>query len=161
MTSKTNQILIAYFSYSGNTRCVAEIIQEAIDGCVDVFEIKPVEKYPSNYSDCVRQAREECSGKYKPELAGQVKDMDKYDTVFIGTPNWCSTIAPPVLSFLSNYDFSGKTVIPFVTHGGGGVAQCEMGIRKVCGKSEFGKGGVFSGRGSKAEVTNWVNNVIV
>ena len=92
-----------------------------------------------------------------------MKEFDKYDVIFVGTPNWWSTMAPPVLTFLSSYDFSGKTIIPFVTHGGGGMARCESDMRKACPKAAFGKGGAFSGRSIKEAGTalaRWVDEVV-
>ena len=97
------------------------------------------------------------------ELAAKVEDMGKYDVIFIGSPNWWSTIAPPVASFLASYDLSGKTVIPFVTHGGGGMARCADEVRKLCPKSTVLKGGAFAGEGirtTRAALVKWVNETI-
>lgn len=158
-----NNILIAYFSHSGNTRCAAEQIKKAVGKDIDIFEIKSAREYPTNYNACVEQAKGECADGFKPELVEKVDDINKYDIVFVGTPNWWYTMAPPVLSFLSNYDLSGKTVIPFVTHGGGGMARCETDIQKACPNSSFGKAGLFSGRtikNSEASLAKWVNEVV-
>ena len=109
------------------------------------------------------QARKEIQEGVRPELAAKVEDMGKYDVVFIGSPNWWSTIAPPVASFLASYDLSGKTVIPFVTHGGGGMARCADEVRKLCPKSTVLKGGSFSGEGirtARAALVKWVNETI-
>ncbi len=158
--TEPGRILIAYYSWSGNTRYAAEQIQKLTGGTL--FEIKPVKAYPSDYSACVDQAKQECRDEFKPELATKVEDFSKYDVIFVGTPNWWSTMAPPVRSFLSGYDFSGKTVIPFVTHGGGGMARCERDMRKVCPKAAFGKGGAFSGgsiRNAADALNKWVDEV--
>ena len=154
--------LIAYYSWGGNTRFAAERIQKLTGGTL--FEIKPVKAYPADYGACVEQAKRECRDEFEPELATKVDDFSKYDVIFVGTPNWWSTMAPPVRSFLSSYDFSGKTVIPFVTHGGGGMARCERDMRKVCPKAAFGKGGAFSGgsiRNAADALSKWVNEVVV
>lgn len=155
--SEPDKVLIAYYSWSGNTRFAAELIQKATGGTL--FEIKPVEAYPSDYDACVEQAKKECREKFKPELATRVDDFSKYDVVFVGTPNWWSTMAPPVRSFLSGYDFRGKTVIPFVTHGGGGMARCERDMREACPTAKFGKGGAFSGgsiRSAEDALNRWL-----
>lgn len=160
-TAEPGKILVAYYSYSGNTRHAAEQIQKSTGGTL--FEIKPVKAYPADYNACVDQAKTEIRAGVKPALAEKVKNLDQYDVVFVGTPNWWSTMAPPVLTFLSENDFAGKTVIPFVTHGGGGMARCERDIRKACPKSKFGKGGAFSGGGirrSGSAIANWVNEVV-
>ena len=159
--TEPGKILIAYYSWSGNTRFAAEQIQKLTGGTL--FEIKPAKAYPSDYSACVDQAKQECRDEFKPELATKVDDFSKYDVIFVGTPNWWSTMAPPVRSFLAGYDFSGKTVIPFVTHGGGGMAHCERDMRRVCPKAAFGKGGAFSGSGIRnAEdvLSQWVDEVV-
>ena len=158
-----NAVLIAYFSHSGNTRFAAEQIQKVLGNNTDIFEIKPVKEYPANYNACVAQAKGECADGFKPELVEKVKDINQYDVVFVGTPNWWYTMAPPILSFLLSHDLSGKTVIPFVTHGGGGMARCETDIQKACPKSEFRKAGAFSGgsiKSSEAALAKWVNEVI-
>ena len=141
--TEPGKVLVAYYSWGGNTRFAAERIQKLTGGTL--FEIKPVKAYPADYGACVEQAKRDCRDEFEPELATKVDDFSKYDVIFVGTPNWWSTMAPPVRSFLSSYDFSGKTVIPFVTHGGGGMARCERDMRKVCPKAAFGKGGAFSG----------------
>ena len=159
--TESGKILIAYYSWSGNTRFAAEQIQKVTGGTL--FEIKPAKAYPSDYSACVDQAKQECRDEFKPELATKVEDFSKYDVIFVGTPNWWSTMAPPVRSFLASYDFSGKTVIPFVTHGGGGMARCERDMRKVCPKAAFGKGGAFSGgniRNAGDALGKWVGEVV-
>ena len=159
--TEPGKILIAYYSWSGNTRFAAEQIQKLTGGTL--FEIKPAKAYPSDYSACVDQAKQECRDEFKPELATKVEDFSKYDVIFVGTPNWWSTMAPPVRSFLAGHDFSGKTVIPFVTHGGGGMAHCERDMRKVCPKAVFGRGGAFSGgsiRNAGDALGKWVGEVV-
>ena len=155
------KVLIACYSWSGNTRFAAEEIQKLTGGTL--FEIKPVEAYPSDYSACTDRAKKECREEFQPELAAKVEHFEQYDVIFVGTPNWWSTMAPPVRSFLAGYDFSGKTVIPFVTHGGGGMANCERDMRKVCPQAKFAPGGAFSGSGIRDAGTaleRWVNRVI-
>ncbi len=159
--TEPGKILVAYYSWSGNTRFAAEQISKLTGG--ELFEIKPAEAYSSNYRTCVERAKKEIAGKIRPELAEKVKDFSRYEVIFVGTPNWGSTMAPPVRSFLSDYDFSGKTVIPFVTHGGGGMADCERDMREACPKAKFGKGGAFYGRGIRnagTALADWINETI-
>ena len=160
--TEPGKILVAYYSWGGNTRFAAEQIAKLTGGTL--FEIKPVKAYPSNYNACVEQAKKECREEFKPELATRVEDFAKYDVVFVGTPNWWSTMAPPVRSFLAGYDFSGKTVIPFVTHGGGGMARCERDMQKACPKAAaFGQGGAFPGssiRRAGETLRQWVETVV-
>lgn len=158
---ESSKILIAYYSWGGNTRFAAEQIQKLTGGTL--FEIKPAKAYPTDYRACVDQGKKECRDEFKPELAGKVEDLAKYEVIFIGTPNWWSTMAPPVRTFLASYDFSGKTVIPFVTHGGGGMANCERDMRKICPKAAWIKGGAFSGssiRKAQEALSKWVSEVV-
>ena len=108
VSAEPSRVLIAYYSWGGNTKYAAAQIQKATGGTL--FEIKPVKPYPSEYRECTVQARKEIQEGGRPELAAKVEDMGKYDVIFIGSPNWWSTIAPPVASFLASYDLSGKTV---------------------------------------------------
>ena len=145
VTVEPARILVVYYSYSGNTKFAAEQIQKATGGTL--AEIKPIKAYSPDYKTCVDQAKKEIKDGIKPKITVNVDDIKKYDVIFVGSPNWWSTIAPPVASFLSNYDLAGKIVIPFVTHGGGGMARCESDLRKLCPKSNVLKGGAFSGGG--------------
>ena len=129
--AKNANVLIAYYSYSGNTKEVAQAIHEKVGG--DLFEIKAKDSYPEEYSAMTEQAKKEIESGVHPELTSNVADIAQYDIIFLGSPNWWGTITPQVSSFLQSYDLSGKTVIPFITHGGGGVqntfadmiAQCK------------------------------------
>ncbi len=156
------KVLIAYYSWSGNTKYAAETIQKLTGGTL--FEIKPVTPYPTDFKECVNQSRKEIRAKFKPELATKVDDIAKYDVIFVGTPNWIGTMAPPVASFLSAYDLKGKTVIPFVTHGRGGLQKCEKDIRSLCEKSTVLKAGAFLGstiKKSDAKIEEWLKSVVI
>lgn len=126
----TDRILIAYLTHSGNTRKIADYIHNAVGGTV--FEIQPEAPYPNSYNAVVEQAKKEIKAGYMPSLKTNVDSLDSYDTIFIGSPNWWSTIAPPVATFLSLNNWSGKTVVPFCTHGGGGQARVLKDIAKLC-----------------------------
>ncbi|MDD3155314.1 MAG: flavodoxin [Victivallaceae bacterium] len=155
------KVLVVYFSWSGNTRQVAGWIRETVQG--DLAELKVVTPYPANYRSVVAQARREINDGVKPPLSTRIEDMAKYDTIFVGTPNWCSTMAPPVATFLTGYDFSGKTLIPFVTHGGGGEAACASDMKKLAPKATFRKALVIRGNDvakSKAEVIEWAAKIV-
>lgn len=131
--SKTENILIAYFSYSGNSRRVAELIQEKTGG--DIFRIETVNPYPTDYNAVVDQAKKEQEYDFRPKLAAQVDDMGEYDVVFLGYPNWWITMPMAVFTFLEEYDFSGKVIIPFCTHRGSGFGQSVDDIMGVCPNS--------------------------
>jgi flavodoxin len=108
--SKTKNILIAYFSHSGNTQVIANQIYESVGG--DIFKIVTVDPYPTNYNAVVNLAKQEQKNDYRPELATKVENMDSYDVIFVGYPNWWATMPMAVFTFLEEYDFAGKTIIP-------------------------------------------------
>jgi flavodoxin len=126
-------VLSAYFSHSGNTRVIAEYIHENAGG--DIFEIVSVDPYPADYNEVVEQARKELGEKYRPELRTKVENMDAYTVVFIGYPNWWGTIPRPVATFLSDYDLSGKMLVPFCTHEGSALGRSVADIRGICPQS--------------------------
>ena len=123
-------ILIAYYSHTGTTRRAAEAIQAAVGG--ELFEIQEQDPYSRVYSEVIRRAEQEVRFSLKPPLRGAMPDIAAYDVIFIGSPNWCSTIAPPVATFLDMLNFNGKQLIPFVTHGSGGLAHMVADIRALC-----------------------------
>lgn len=158
--SGSKKILVAYFSYSGNTREIANQIHNIAGG--DIFEIQTVKPYPKDYNAVVSQARQELASGYKPELKTKVDNIKSYDVIFIGYPNWCSTIPAPVKTFLSEYDLSGKTVVPFCTHGGGGLGQSVTDISKLCPKSVLLDNFAVLGSDAKTaqnKVSEWLRKI--
>ncbi len=108
------KVLVVYYSLSGNTKKIAEIIKEKTDA--DIYEIKTKEKMPSGPKLYMASKKQIKDGKY-PELAGDMPDFASYDLIFVGAPIWWYTAATPVLSFLEQADFKGKRVAPFSTQG--------------------------------------------
>lgn len=129
------RVLIAYYSWGGTTRHAAEEIQRCTGGTL--LEIKPVTPYPEDYDTCVQKAKEDIKAGVQPDLIAANTDVAMYDVIFIGSPNWWSTIAPPVTSFLAQNDLSGKKVAFFQTHGGGGMANCERHARALMPNATF------------------------
>jgi flavodoxin len=113
-----SKTLVAYFSRSGNTRVIAGTIHRAL--ATDLFEIQPAHPYPEDYEQTVAQATQERDRGYEPPLAAKVPDMSAYATVFLGFPIWGDTAPPVIRSFLKAHDLKGKTLRPFITHGGYG-----------------------------------------
>ncbi|MDR0605298.1 MAG: flavodoxin family protein [Bacteroidales bacterium] len=158
--NQSRKILIAYYSWGGKTMNVAQQIQSLTGG--EIFEIKPVKPYPESYDECTRQAKKEIGDGYKPELNGNVEKIEQYDIIFIGSPNWWSTIAPPVTTFLTSYNLSGKIIIPFCTHGGGGKANLFKDIAKLCPDAEIKNGFAISGSSAttaKPEIQKWLQEL--
>ena len=119
----SSPVLVAYFSRTGNTRVVAGLIQRAFDA--DLFEIRPNEPYPEDYLATVEQARQERDRGMEPALAAGVPAIASYATVFLGFPIWGETAPPVIRSFLRAHSLSGKTLIPFITHGRYGLGNSE------------------------------------
>ena len=125
-TSGTSQrarsnTLVAYFSRSGNTRVIAGTLQRALEA--DLFEIEPLRPYPEDYEQTVEQARQERDRGYEPPLKARAPGVAAYDTVFLGFPIWGETAPPVIRSFLQTHDLAGKTLRPFITHGGYGLGN--------------------------------------
>ena len=127
--SGDGNVLIAYFSWGGNTRGIAEEIQRQTGA--DLFEIQLVEPYSTDYNTVLDQAQRDQNEQARPELSTHVENMDQYDTIILGYPNWWASIPMPIASFLEEYDFSGKTIVPFCSHGGGRFGQSLTAIAKL------------------------------
>lgn len=128
----------------------------------DIVELKPVKPYPKSYNETLEQARREIRLGYKPPLKTEINRIESYDVIFIGTPNWWGTIAPPVASFLSRYNLTGKTVIPFCTHGGGGKQRIVEDIKALCPNSKIlPELAVYRSGGSRLrdEVSRWLKHI--
>ena len=157
IVSAQSKILVAYFSrvgeeYSvgnvskGNTAIVAEMIAEKTGA--DLFEIKTVQDYPFSYEDCKTVASREKATKARPELLATVDDFNQYETIFIGYPIWYGDAPMAVYTFLESYDFSGKNIVPFCTHGGSGLSSTDQTITLTCPDSKILQG--FEIRGTIA-----------
>ncbi|MDE6725414.1 MAG: NAD(P)H-dependent oxidoreductase, partial [Ruminiclostridium sp.] len=105
----------------GNAAKIANWIRQETGG--DLFSIVVTEPYSSDYDECLDRAADEKAANARPGLVNHVDNMQDYDIVFLGFPNWWYTVPMAVHSFIEEYDFSGKTVVPFVTHGTGGLAS--------------------------------------
>ena len=149
--------LVAYYSHSGNTRRLAKAVQEATGG--DLVELAPAEPYPADYDTVVAQAKREIAKGFRPALAKPV-DASGYDAVIVGTPNWWSTMAPPVATFLESADLSGKAVSVFCTHGGGGSGRIERDAAKLCPDADRLPGFSTYGRTfTKSQVEKWLAGI--
>ena len=105
----------------GNTQFIAQAIQQAVGG--DLFAIETVQEYPGTHAPLLEFAYNELREDARPELAGQIENLDQYDVIFLGYPNWNADLPMPLYTFLESYDFAGKTIVPFVTHGGSGFSR--------------------------------------
>lgn len=149
-----NNTLIVYYSLFQNTKNLALEIAKQTGGTVR--ELIPDKNYSFDYNTAAKEVRNEISRGFCPKLIFGNQSIDEYGRIFIGTPNWFKTLAPPVMSFLKQHDFTGKTVIPFCTHGGGGFCQIENDIARECSKSIILPGIAINGTVESKEVTNWL-----
>jgi flavodoxin len=113
----------------GSTRGIAHQIREMTGA--DIFEIELVTPCSSDYNTVLEQAQPDQNRQARPELASHVEDMDQYDTILLGYPNWWASIPMPIASFLEEYDFSDRTILPFCSHGGGHFGQSPTAIAKL------------------------------
>lgn len=120
--------LVAYFSHGGHAKSIAERVATFMGG--DLFEIRPKEDYPRFFPFCVKKAIGEKRADARPEILGHVENMEDYTDVVLGYPCWCGTCPQIILTFLEQYDFSGKTIHLFNTHRGSGSKGTED-IRRV------------------------------
>ena len=122
--------LVLFYSWSGHTRRAARRIAERTGA--DLAELRVETDYPGDYQSTLDRARREIEEKLRPRLCPLALDWDRYETVFLGTPNWYGTVAPPVFSFLHQVMPFDKNIVPFCTHGGGGAGRIAQEIARYC-----------------------------
>lgn len=180
-----SSLLVAYFSYAenaalpddvdasasasiqpwngaltGNTGVVADMIAQATGA--DLFSIRTVEQYPDTYDATIDQGQQEQSDGARPELATHLENLDSYDTIFLGFPNWWSDMPMAVYTFLDEVDLSGKTVIPFVTSGGSGFSNTISTIQQMEPQATVQEGlsiGASSATGAQQQVESWLSEL--
>ena len=170
-TEGNSHMLVAYFSLAGeqygvgvieegNTSIIAHMIAEQTGA--DLFEIEAVTPYPTSHSELLEVSQQEMADNARPEIAGTVDNMEDYDTIFIGYPNWWGDMPMIVYNFLESYDLSGKTIVPFCTHGGSGLSNTESTIADITGgtmKDGFASPGTTAQNDrdtARSEVTKWL-----
>jgi len=137
----------------GNTEVVAKKIQSLTGS--DLFEIDTVKPYPNDYTETTNVAKDEKRGNARPELTATVENIDSYDIIYLGYPNWWGTFPMAVFTFLESYDFSGKTIIPFCTHEGSGIGSSERDIKRLCPDAK-----VLSGLAIRGGSVNSADSII-
>lgn len=141
----------------GNMKYMAMTIQEAIGG--ELFRIETTEEYPLEHETLVNQAKEEQNEDARPELATHIENVEQYNIIFLGYPNWWGDMPQPLYTFLEEYDFSGKTIIPFNSHGGSGFSNTIEEIKKLQPNATVKDDGLSISRNdvadSEQEITDW------
>ena len=159
-TEETGGTLIAYFSWSGNTEQMAQMIQTETGG--DLFEIEPATPYTDDYNTLLDVAQQEQANNARPELASQVENWDSYDVVFVGYPDWWSDAPLLIYSFLEAYDWEGKTLVPFCTSGGSGFGRSLDKLPDSAPGANILEGLHVSGSrvdGSSEEIAAWIGGL--
>ena len=169
---KMGKKLVAYYSRAdenyvggqlknlkvGNTQVAAEMIQKLTGA--DSFRIEQAKPYAAGYNECIEQAREDQRRDARPELKAHPESIAEYDEIYLGYPNYWSTMPMAVFTFLEHFDFTGKTIRPFCTHEGSGMGSSEADIRKLC-KGAVIKKGLAARGGSTAqagkEIERWIS----
>ncbi len=145
----------------GNNQYVAQLIQQETGG--DLFAIETVQEYPGIHDELLNFAYNELSENARPELATQIQGLDGYDTIFLGYPNWNADLPMPLYTFLESYDFSGKTIIPFTTHGGSGFSGTIQTIEELQPDAVVVEDGLSISRNSvpdaQSSVTEWISGL--
>lgn len=141
----------------GNTEVAANMLKELTGG--DLFKIEQIQPYARGYNQCIQQAQEDQKRHARPELKAYLDSIDAYDIIYLGFPNYWSTMPMAVFTFLEHYDFSGKIIKPFCTHEGSGLGRSEKDIKRICPQAQVHKGLAIYGSGvSRAEkdMENWI-----
>lgn len=158
--AENKNIAIVYFSATGNTEEIAEYISEITSG--DLIEIIPKEEYTStdlNYSNNDSRANQEQNdSSSRPEIGNEI-NVDSYDIIYLGFPIWWGDVPKIILTFLDNYDLTGKTVIPFCTSGGSGISTSMSTLRNYNQNINFIDGKRFSLSSSSSEVEEWIKTI--
>ena len=145
----------------GNTQWVADKIQEATGG--DIIAIETVRKYPGKHAALVAQGEDEKKRNARPKLEARIDNLDAFDVVFIGYPIWWADLPMPLYSFFDEYDFAGKTIIPFSTHGGSGFADTIAAIAALEPKATVERNGFTVSRNTVSrsgdDVTAWIREL--
>ena len=141
----------------GNLEYMAEVIGDVTGGTL--FRIETEEEYPLEHEALVDQAAVEQDENARPELEVHIEDLDQYDTIFLGYPNWWGGMPMPVYTFLEEYDFAGKTIIPFTAHGGSGFSNTVSEIEELQPDAEVSENGLSISRNEVAdaeqEIRSW------
>ena len=178
----SSNILIAYFSVPetdgvdavagasrvvvdgevlGNTQYIAQLIQQQTGG--DLFRIETVQEYPGSHDPLLEFAYNERAEGARPELAAQMENLDSYDIIFLGYPNWNADLPMPLYTLLEQTDLSGKTIVPFTTHGGSGFSRTIQTIQELQPNATVISYGLSIFRNSvaqaKSDVASWVSGL--
>jgi flavodoxin len=146
----------------GNTEIAAEFIKNAVGG--DLFKIETVTPYSDDYTQCTKEVAKDLRAFARPELKNYVDSIDRYDTVFVGFPNFCGTMPMPVFTFLEHYNWKGKKVIPFCSNEGSGMGRSERELKRICPGAIVESGLPIRGcetSNSETQISDWAKRAVI
>ena len=145
----------------GNNQYIAQLIQQETGG--ELFRIETVQEYPGSHDPLLEFAYNEKADDARPELSTHIENLESYDTIFLGYPNWNADLPMPLYTFLEEYDFSGKTIIPFTTHGGSGFSGTISTISELQPNASVVEDGLSISRNSvpdaQSDVADWIEGL--
>lgn len=145
----------------GNTEVVAEMIQNAVGG--DLFEVETIKTYSSDYTACTEEAKAELRAKERVSVKNFKDNLEDYDTIFVGYPNWWGTMPMVMFTFLENYDLSSKKIVPFCIHEGSGMGGSERDLKNICSGATVMPGLSIHGSEaaqSESKVATWAKKMV-
>lgn len=146
----------------GNMQFMAEAIQQSVGG--DLFRIETEEDYPLDHDPLVDQAADEQSANARPALSSKIENLEQHETIFVGYPNWWGDMPQPMYTFFEEYDFSGKTIIPFNSHGGSGFSGTVQTIAKLQPNAVVSEDGLTISRNAVSDsgqkVMDWAKEMV-
>lgn len=175
LTNEVANALVVYFSVPddrdnsyvevegerlGNTQYMAQVIQENTGA--DIFRIQPVTPYPTDHEELLEAAQDEIRANARPEINGTIENFDSYDVVFVGYPNWSADMPYIMYSFFESYDFSGKIIVPFMTHGGSGFSGTQGTIAELEPDATMLEGKAISRSSiedAEQEIIDWIDEI--
>lgn len=152
--------VIVHGDLFGNTQYIAQVISDATGG--ELFEIKTAHTYPGTHKELIDVAKKEVDSNVRPKLSTHIKNLNDYDVIFVGFPNWWYDMPMALYSFFDEYDFAGKTIIPFCTHGGSRFSQAEKTIAGLEKEAKMVKGLAISRNNvtdAKPQVLKWLKGI--
>lgn len=159
--NEETRVLVAYFSATGNTENIAGHLEAVLDA--DLYEIVPQNPYTSadlNYNNSdSRASREQNDADARPAISGSVDNMEDYDVVFLGYPIWWGQAPKTVYTFLENYNFEGKTIVPFCTSGSSGIGSSATNMHDLAPDANWLSGQRFSGSADSSAIESWVDGL--
>ncbi len=157
---QTGGVLVSYFSATGNTQGIAQVIADHLSA--DTYEIVPETPYTDadlDYNTDCRANREQDDADARPAISGSVEGMENYDVVFLGYPIWWGEAPRIISTFLESYDFEGKTIVPFCTSASSGMDASAKNLQSLTAGADWLDGQRFRGGAGEGDVTTWVDGL--